>query len=260
MSIRSTLTSVLATLFLASSVTVHAGQIAVFGDNGLLSYINASTSHTGVLVSDTQLATAGFLNTYDAFVYTRNGASGSPSPTMSGAAAANVSSFVSGNIVLFNGDFSDSVGGVFSSDPDAETLFSNALDFVLQSGGGYIGELFGFAAAFQSNDRGVPALGLVAGDLTGNYVVDNGSYALTTAGLSHPVTAGVPGAKDYDNWDLMFNVSGYDASAVLMETPNGRPAILAYGGATAMPTPGTIVLLGLGLLGLYRHQRTSRVV
>ena len=234
----------------AATPTANAGLIAVFGDNGIDDYIDTLPGYSATLVNDADLQLAGSLDAFDAFVYTRNSASGSPNPLMSAASAANVSGFVDGNIVLFNGDYSDSVGGEFSSDPVGEQLFANALAFAVAGGGGYIGELFGFAAAFDSNASGVPALGLVSGDVLGNFSSDDGAITLTAAGTASAITAGAGLPADVGDWALSYEVTGFDAGAVLAEHPSGRPAILAFGQPVAqpVPAPATVTLLAAGLL------------
>src|SRR6476619_7395162 len=96
-------------LLLGSTGSARAGMIAVFGNNNTDEYLT-SQGFTTVLVTGAQLSTAGFLDGFDAFLYTRDGSSFGTG--LSAAAAANVRAYVGsvGNVVLLNGDFADGVG------------------------------------------------------------------------------------------------------------------------------------------------------
>ncbi|MEM8838268.1 MAG: hypothetical protein AAGE89_09265, partial [Pseudomonadota bacterium] len=114
----------------------HAATFAVFGDNEIDNFINETGVFRAMIVSDEQLATDGFLNQFDAFIYTRNGASIGES--LSTEASANVREFVTGNTVLLNADIANTLG----PDGIANQLFYNALLFSTSgSGGGFIGGL-----------------------------------------------------------------------------------------------------------------------
>ena len=59
-------------LMLGASLDANAFRIAVFGDNATDNYL-ASIGNTVTLVTDAQLATAGFLNSFDLVWITRDG-------------------------------------------------------------------------------------------------------------------------------------------------------------------------------------------
>src|SRR4051812_34333357 len=75
------------TVALAVPSAASASRVAVFGDNAIDNALTAA-GHTVTLVTDAQLATPGFLDGFDAFVYTRDGFS--LGQTLSQAAADNV--------------------------------------------------------------------------------------------------------------------------------------------------------------------------
>ena len=132
----------------ALATPASAADLAVFGNNNIATLYGAS--HTVSIVTDAQLSTPGFLNSvdFDAFVFTRDGSSFGNG--LSVAAAANVKNYVTGNVVLFNGDFQDDIGAA-----QTDQLFNQALTYVLNNpGGGYIGEYIGSFSAFASNDDG----------------------------------------------------------------------------------------------------------
>lgn len=124
-----------------------AGNIAVFGDNATDDFL-AGLGHSVTLVSDSQLATPGFLNSFDLFYMTRNGFSYGTG--LSAAAAANVYSWVLGaRFVLLNADFADGIG-----DATINQLTANAVNWVLAGGSrGYVGEFNGSVSALTSNSR-----------------------------------------------------------------------------------------------------------
>jgi hypothetical protein len=61
------------TAVLLSSGAASAANLAIFGQNNIGSLY--SGAHSVTYVSDANLSTAGFLSTFDAFIYTRNGSS-----------------------------------------------------------------------------------------------------------------------------------------------------------------------------------------
>lgn len=245
---------------LAFTSQASAANLAIFGNNNIATLYGAS--HTVTIVTDAQIATAGFLDSYDAFVFTRNGSDfGIP---LTVAAAAAVKNYVAGNIILFNGDFQDDIGAV-----QTDNLFNNALDFVLSnSAGGYIGEYIGSFSAFASNDDGYSPIGLVEGHAGVSGFAQGGSEGdvlITAAGLLSPVTAGVgfpynPGAVEYS-----AAVDGVNPAKVLARFENGNAAIIAGNVADisdpgAVPEPSTwaMMLLGFGAVGGLIRSRRSR--
>ena len=229
-----------------------AGDVAVFGDNFTDDFIN-TIGHTATLVTDIQLATPGFIDSFDAFYYTRNGAGiGS---TLSPAAAANVKAFVTGNILLFNADAADAL----NSDPDLQTLTKNAVDFAVSLGGGYIGEYTGTAAALTSNANGLEPLDLVSGAAggLGSSSSFNTDWQLTAAGIGHPVTSGVSFPTDPDDTAFAAPITGID-SALVLATYSDRaltPVIIAV----TVPEPTTIALALAGLCLPLRRRFRHRV-
>jgi len=247
---------------LAFTGQASAAELAIFGDNNIADLYGLS--HTVTIVTDAQIATAGFLDAYDAFVFTRNGSQfGTP---LSAAAAAAVKDYVAGNIILFNGDFQDDIGGA----PQTNQLFSQALDFVLSNPlGGYIGEYIGSFSAFTSNDDGYAAIGLVEGHagVSGQgQGGSNGDVLVTAAGLVSPVTAGV--AFPYNPGAVEFSaaVDGVNPAKVLARYSNGNAAIVAGnvadisdpGGVVPEPSTWAMMLLGFGSVGAMVRSRRFR--
>lgn len=235
----------------AVATPVSAANLAIFGQNNIGTLYSAGNVVS--YVSDAQLATAGFIDTFDAFIFTRNGSSFGNG--LSVAAAANVKNFVTGNVVLFNGDFQDDIGAT-----QTDQLFNQALAYVLSnSGGGYIGEYIGSFSAFASNDDGRNPIGLINGHsgVSGNGEGgSNGDVLVTANGLVSPITAGVnfpynPGAVEFS-----AAVTNVNPAQVLAIFDNGNPAIIAGEVSTLtvndVPEPGSMALMlaaGLGLLG-----------
>ena len=98
-----------------------------------------AAGHTVTLVTDAQVATPGFLNGFDVFIFTRPG--GAFNATLSTGAAAQVRAFTR-RAVLLNGDFADGVG----SDLEIRDLYVSSVLWAAENGGGYIGELEGATA------------------------------------------------------------------------------------------------------------------
>lgn len=200
-------------------------SVAVFGDNQTDEFLNSLPGVTATVVTDAQLSTPGFLDSFDAFYYTRDGASFGVS--LSPAAAANVQAFVDGNVVLFNADAADPLG----SDPDIDQMTANAVEFATSTGHGYIGEFNGAAAALTANSDGLEPLGLVsgtAGPLGLGGGGSDGPMDLTPAGVGHPVVEGV--IFPIDPFDVEFGsaYTGLDPEVVITEwTTTGLPAIVS---------------------------------
>lgn len=249
----------LAASFLGMGGAADAATLAVFGNNPIGARYAAS-GNTVTYVTNTQLATAGFLNSFDAFVYTRDGSSFGSSLTT--AAAANVNSFVTKNIVLFNGDFADDI----PTSSNTSRLFDNALAYVLSGGaGGYIGEYTGSFAAFASNASGLSPIGLVAGTsgpsgagLGGA----NGSVNVTAAGAGSSLLTGVtlpynPGAVEFS-----ATATGVNPASVVLAFDNGNAALIASSRASisssAVPEPATWAMMLVGFAGVGASMRRRR--
>jgi hypothetical protein len=234
----------------ALATPASAADLAVFGNNNIATLYGAS--HTVSIVTDAQLSTPGFLNSvdFDAFVFTRDGSSFGNG--LSVAAAANVKNYVTGNVVLFNGDFQDDIGAA-----QTNQLFNQALTYVLTNpGGGYIGEYIGSFSAFASNDDGRNPIGLINGNSGVSGFQQGGSsgdVVVTPAGLVSPVTAGVPFPYNPGAVEFSATVTNVNPAQVLAVFDNGNPAIIAgeVNTLTDLPEPGSmaLVLAGLGLLG-----------
>ena len=80
-------------------------HVAVLGNNASDEELNEAPGIVATLVTDAQVATPGFLDDFDAFMFTRPG--GAFNATLSAGAAAQVRAFTR-RAVLLNGDFADS--------------------------------------------------------------------------------------------------------------------------------------------------------
>ena len=249
-----------AALALGLATGADAANLAIFGSNNIATFYGASNSVS--IVNDSQLSTPGFLNAYDAFIYTRDGYSFGQG--LSVAAAANVKSFVKGNIILLNGDFQDDIGQAAT-----DALFSNALAYVLSGGpGGYLGEYRGSFAAFSSNADGNNPIGLVngsAGSSGGGQGGSDGEVEITAAGLSSPVVAGVPFPYNPGAVEFGATVTGINPAKVLAQFSNGNPAIVAGNIdnisiplPSGVPEPATWGMLILGFFGIGGALRSRR--
>jgi len=206
-------------------------SIAVLGNNQIDDYLN-SAGFSATLVTDASLSTAGFLDAYDAFFYTRDGAS-TPGTSLSAAAAANVQAFVgsSGRGVLLNGDFADTLLGN-TPDTEIQQLISNATTWAASTHHGFIGEYTGAVAGLTTNSDALRPLGFVSGTagLLGNGPAE-GDIVKTAEGESSPVLAGVDFTTTDPTGELSFGsiVTGVDSSLVLARySNNGNPAIINF--------------------------------
>jgi hypothetical protein len=239
-------------LGLTLSGRANAQQIAVFGDNEIDNLINTIPGFTATLVTDGQLATPGFLNSFSAFVYTRNGSSFTAA--LSAAAAANVSAYVGtvGNIVLLNGDFADPLPG----DSNVAQLVRNSVTFAAASGRGYVGELGGAGAALSSAS-GLTPLGLIAGTAgaqNGGAGGSGGSVTATPAGAGSTVFSGVTLPTNPGGVEFGQEITGVNSSLVYAtwsDSPNS-PAVIVRPGtgvSNVAPEPASVALMGLALVG-----------
>lgn len=227
----------------------NALSIAVFGNNNIDDYINTLPGYSATLVSDAQLSTAGFLNSYDAFFMTRDGSSFGSG--LSAAASANVASYVGsiGNVVLLNGDFADSV----PSDSTINTLVQNSVSYAAASHHGFIGEFNGTAAALTANGNGFVPIGLIsgtAGALAGGGGGSGGSLYKTAVGASHVVTSSLADGYNPAAVEFGASISGVSPTLILATWGvDGEAAVIAKAGtAAAVPDAGaSIGLLGIAL-------------
>jgi hypothetical protein len=235
-------------------------RIAVFGDNGTDDFINTLPGFQAVLVTNANLEVANFLvaNDFDAFYYTRTGSGFGDN--LSVTAAANVATYVgaTGNIVLLNGDFADSLPG----DANIAQLTRNAVTFASASGRGYIGEFRGAGAALTT-DGGIGAtmIGLIpgtAGTLGGGNGGSSESMVIAPAGFSSAVLSGVTLPYNPPAVEFGQDLSGVAPSLVHATWGStGNPAIIVRGavGNASAPEPGTIALLLMGGFGFVARRK-----
>ena len=245
----------LAACLLGGAAPASAQNIAVFGNNDIDDWLS-SQGFTTTIVSDAQLATPGFLNSFSAFVYTRDGSSFGSG--LSAAAAANVQTYVgsTGNRVLFNGDFADGILG----DVQNRQLIKNAATWATGSGRGFIGEFNGAAAALTTNSNGFAPLNLVggsAGPLGGGAGGSGGSINLTAAGTGHAVTSGVSFPYNSPNVEFGAQYTGVNPAFILATYDSGNAAIVAVQG---VPEPISLALFapGLAVVGILKRRKKSQ--
>src|SRR3954468_8745906 len=197
-------------------------QVAVLGNNNVDDELNKEPGVVASLVSDAQIATAGFLDGFDAFVFTRNGIAFNND--LSAAAAAQVRAFTK-RAVLLNGDFADGV----SSEPDIHNLFVSSVRWAGEHGGGYIGELEGATAGLASNGDGQPALNFLAGSAApSSFGGLTSTIVETPAGADSPVLDGVSFPHSSSDVNFAAGITGASSPQVLARyQSNNNPAILA---------------------------------
>jgi hypothetical protein len=234
------------------TLPAQAASIGIFGNNNIAAFYGSLPGHTVSVLSDAQISTAGFLDSFDVFVYTRDGYSFGTS--LSAAAAANVKAYVNGNVALLNGDFQDDIGT-----PATNALFTNILDYVASNpNGGYIGEYTGSFAAFTSNGSGLIPIGLIdgaSGPSGFNQGGSDGEVQITAAGLASSILTGVPFPYNPGAVEYGASASGVNPATVLAIFDNGNPAIVVGGlreinDDGKVPEPATYALVLTALAGL----------
>jgi len=218
---------VAAVVGLAGPAVASAANIAVLGDNSTDDFLTAQ-GHTTTLVTDAQVATPGFLSSFNELVITRDGSSfgGGLSP----AAAAQVGAFAK-RVVALNGDFADSLSNLGDpTDAAVGQIFANSANWASMGSGGVIGEFNGAVSLLGANADGFTPLGLLtgsAGPLTGDPSAF-GSIDVAPAGTGHPVLTGVSLPVDPNSVEFGAQITGADSAQVLAKyTSNDNPAILA---------------------------------
>ena len=238
-----------------------AVNIAVYGDYTIDDFLK-SKGYSVTVVSDFDLKTNGFLDSYDIFIHTRPPGFGSN--ILSEEGAANIKRFVTGNVVLFMTDLADMIGDGPQAglDPQryAETALLNAVR-VASAGGqrGYIGEFHGAAVALSSNplaQYGKIHLDLLPGNLTGLAVTDDSaSFSVSDiVDRNHPLLAGLPNPYDLKGGqEYIFASEGVPSSFVVARGPLGSsipyPTVLAWT-RFAVPEPASFFSLLGALAGL----------
>lgn len=261
--VMASLIAVLAIVCVIGVTPVHAISIAVFGNNQTDDFINAQFgAGSATLVSDAQIV-GGILAGFDAFYMTRNGFSFGSG--LSAAAAAVVAAYVgaTGNVVLFNGDFADSLPGAQAPfDAVIQAITVNAVNFAAASGNGYIGEFNGAVSGLTVNSNGFSPIGLIGGSASALACggPPSGTLVLDPSGVGHPVLAGAgfpfnPGSVECG----VASIIGVNPVFVLARwgSLTGTPAIIARG---AIPEPATLLLTGAGLaaVAIRRRRRSQR--
>jgi hypothetical protein len=233
-------------------------KIAIFGDNSIDDFLNTQPGFSATVVTDANLATPGFLDAFDVFLYTRDDASFGTG--LSAAAAANVKSFVTGNVVLFLTDLADRIGPNAPEFPGEDLLADKALlngvTFAAQNGKGYVGEFNGAGLALSSNTSGFfdgQALGLVPGTFTS--LGFNPTQPFDIIQTDNPVVAGLPnpwtstGAQDF-----LAGSTGIPSQFIVAVGPAGGsnqfPTIVATMATQSVPESSSVLgVLSVGAIG-----------
>jgi hypothetical protein len=233
-----------------------AANIAIFGDNDIDNYL-VSVGNSVTLVTDVQLATAGFLNPFDLFIYTRDG--GGFGDSLSEAAAVNVVTFATGNVVLFTSDLAD----VIQVDTNAQTLLNNAVNFTSKKG--FIGEFTGACAAMTSNAESLTPLGLISGNCA-RLGSGPGGNPMVILQPNSPIVAGLTSPVDLGGGNVFFaTLTGVDENLVVAKnTIDGEPGIpnivVLQRNGQPVDEPGVLALLGCGLVALSLARRRRQVL
>lgn len=237
-----------------------AATIAIFGDNSIDNFL-LSQGNTVTLVTDPDLATDGFLNPFDLFIYTRN--SDSFGVALSTAAAANVQAFVKGNVVLFASDLADVIGSTApqGENANADQALLNAVSFADNKG--FIGEFTGACAGMTGGSGLVGTrLGFVPGDCTGSSRVAPPRTEIDMLDPGHPVAAGLPASWSVGGGGDVYAITNTAQLWIVAEgsDPQGSnplPAILATP-VRQVPEPGSLALLGLSVIALFVARRSGK--
>ena len=240
------------------------------GGNGILTSLdNSFGAGSYTLVSNGDLETAGFLNSFQAIIVSRY--SQDYGTSLSSGAAANVAAYVGsgatqGGVAVLTNDASDNLFGSVSGDPydsNLNQLFVNSATYAAQSGHGYIGEFNGAVMATASNSSGFAALGLLQGNASDLHGYGpQFTYGVGPIGAGNPIDAGVTFPfTDTDSSTFLTKITGADPNNIvdIFTSPGieGVPAVLANkfvisgGVAGAVPEPATwaMMLLGFGGIG-----------
>lgn len=243
----------------AFSTSANATSVAVLGDNAIDDYINSlGGSYSATLVSDAQVATPGFLSSFDVFLMTRNGFSFGSG--LSAGAASEAMSYVgpSGNVVLLNADFADSIPG----DATIAALLKNSIDYAASSGNGFVGEFNGAVSGLTANGNGFSPLGFIAGTAGALGLGAGGSGGAlykTPVGAGHTVTSFLSDGYNPGAVEFGATISGAAAINVLATFgEGGNPAVLVREGVRGVPDAGStfaLLPLAFGALCFYRRQK-----
>ncbi|HKW01364.1 MAG TPA: PEP-CTERM sorting domain-containing protein [Vicinamibacterales bacterium] len=270
-------------LLLAVPSTANAASFAVWldgnttpggGGNGILTSLDHAfgVGHY-TLISNTQLETAGFLNSFDALIVSRFDSSFGT--FMSAGAAANVLAYVGaanspgqGAVAVFTNDAADNFFGATTGDPfdaNLDRLFTNAATFAADSHHGFVGEFNGAVMAMTSNSAGAAPIGLLTGNASSTHSAPVFNYLVGPIGAGNPIDAGVTFPfTDADFSPFRTDITGaLSGNIVDIFADNGVPAVLANQaaingpGPSAVPEPTTLLLMSAGALGMFRRRRSQ---
>jgi hypothetical protein len=265
----------IAIALLALPTPSSAQQFAVWLDgntspstpDGILSSLdNAFGTGHWTIVSTSNLETAGFLNSFDTLIMSRDGSSFGTT-SISATAIVNISAYVGsgptqGGVALFTNDAKDNFFGAGSGDPfdpNLDRLFVNSATFASASHHGFIGEFNGTVIGLNQ----LHLLPGVAGDIRNygpQFVYDVGPI-----GSANPIDAGVTFPfTDSDDTTFLTDVTGADPNNIVdiytSADIQGEPAVLAnkFVVSGGVPEGSTLLYLGVGLpcvVGLGFHRR-----